>query len=105
MYDVLTTAYSLVYRGTRSPYSTKWKSRDYLEDHPGVLGNNRELSDLFREVVRYDKQYCKQDTLAKYSFNSTQIIAITGESNRDDEDDAHLRKLFLERREGGGPRA
>jgi len=70
MYDVLTTAYSLVYRGTRSPYSTKWKSKDYLEDHPGVLGNNRELSDLFREVVRYDKQYCKQDTLAKYSFYS-----------------------------------
>jgi hypothetical protein len=70
MYDALTTAYSLVYRGTRSPYSTKWKSKDYLEDHPGILGNNRELYDLFHEVVRYDKQYCKQDTPAKYSFYS-----------------------------------
>lgn len=37
-------------------------------------------------------------------FYSSAIIAIAGEKNRDDEDDAHLNKIFLERREGGGPR-
>jgi hypothetical protein len=37
-------------------------------------------------------------------FYSRAIIAIAGENNRDDEDDALLNKIFLERREGGGPR-
>jgi hypothetical protein len=80
MYDVLTAAYSLVYRGSKSPYSKRWREEDSLSS----LGYNVELKDLFIKVRNYDRQYC--------------------EDNRDDEDDVFLKMLFLERGEGGGPR-
>jgi hypothetical protein len=55
MYDVLATAYSLVYSGSKSPYSNKWKVKDYL----GAFGGNKELCRLFVEVIKYDKKFCK----------------------------------------------
>ncbi|KAE9367967.1 hypothetical protein N431DRAFT_514601 [Stipitochalara longipes BDJ] len=79
MYEALTTGYSLVYRGAKSPYSKKWK----MEGCGDALENDNELSNLFLEVVKYDRQYC--------------------EENRDDEDDLHLTTLFIDRKEGGGP--
>jgi hypothetical protein len=51
MYEALTTAYSLVYSGAKSPYSKRWSVKDYLGD----FGNDMELSQLFVEVMIYDK--------------------------------------------------
>jgi hypothetical protein len=61
MYAALATAYSLVYSGARSPYSNKWKAKNYR----GAFGNNRELSKLFVEVMKYDKNFCKHITTPK----------------------------------------
>jgi len=99
MYEALTTAYSLVYSGAKSPYSRKWEIKDYL----GAFGDKRELSELFVEVMKYDKQFCKPN-LSSQILLEQQLIVIAGQRNRDDEDDVHLKKLFLERREGGGRR-
>lgn len=55
MYEALSTAYSLVYRGAKSPFSKKWS----LHDHLGAFGNDRKLSGLFLEVVEYDREICK----------------------------------------------
>ncbi|KAN0095195.1 hypothetical protein V8E51_015906 [Hyaloscypha variabilis] len=80
MYEVLVTEYSLVYSGAKSPYSKRWKIKDCLD----ALGYNSELFGLFLEVRNGDWQYC--------------------EDNRGDEDDLHLTTLFVDRKEGGGPR-
>jgi hypothetical protein len=55
MYEALSTAYSLIYRGAKSPFSKKWS----LDDHLGAFGNDRKLSDLFLEVVKNEREFCK----------------------------------------------
>jgi hypothetical protein len=65
MYEALSTAYSLVYRGAKSPFSEKWS----LEDHLVALGNNEELGCLLHEVVEYDRRYCKQTASFKSSYS------------------------------------
>jgi hypothetical protein len=80
MYDALTTAYSLIYSGSKSPHSKTWREKDSLSS----LGCNVELKDLFIKVRDYDRRYI--------------------EDNRDDEDDSYLNTLFLERGGRGGPR-
>jgi len=80
MYDALTTAYSLIYSGSKSPHSKNWKEKDNLS----FLGDNFELKDLFIGVRDHDRRCI--------------------EENRDDEDDSYLKMLFLERGGRGGPR-
>ena len=64
MYELLSTAYSITYRGANSPYrEKKWR----LEDHAGALGHNEDLSNMFLEVVAYERQYCKYSNLNSYS--------------------------------------
>jgi hypothetical protein len=55
MYEALTTAYSMVYSKSSSPYSPEW----CLEDHRKALGNNEHLIDLLKEVMITERNFCE----------------------------------------------
>jgi hypothetical protein len=62
MYEAVTTAYSLIYSGAKSPYSSEWR----VEDHLGAFGDSKKLSQLFCEVIHYDKEFCKPNTSREF---------------------------------------
>ncbi|PVH69845.1 hypothetical protein DL98DRAFT_521961 [Cadophora sp. DSE1049] len=80
MYEALTTGYSMVYRGTTSPYSPEWR----LEEHYQAFYNDENLAMIFLKIIREERK--------KY------------EKYRDYEDFEIEKRLFWERNERKGPR-
>ncbi|KAF8855796.1 hypothetical protein BDZ45DRAFT_675964 [Acephala macrosclerotiorum] len=72
MYEAMITGHRLVYRDSISPYSPGWR----LEDHLGTFGNNKRLASTFSKLKAADEEFYKE--------------------NKEDNDDAHARKLFWE---------
>ncbi|CZR56174.1 uncharacterized protein PAC_06062 [Phialocephala subalpina] len=73
MYEAMTTGYSLVYRGSASPYSPHWR----IKDHMGTFGRNKALASTFLQLKNEEERFY--------------------EENKNDDDDSHARKLCWER--------
>jgi hypothetical protein len=97
MYDALTTGYSIVYRGSSSPLSTQWR----MEDHHDAFGKDKRLETLFEKLIIEEKDFSVLTSPFSYKRHAN---CFSDEQNRDDEDDKHFTKLFLDRRERKGPR-
>ena len=59
MYEALTAAYSLVYRGFPSPYSPDW----CIEGLFDAFGSCKHLPQLFLKVIQMDRQFCEFSAL------------------------------------------
>jgi hypothetical protein len=59
MYEALTTGYSMVYRGTTSPYSPGWR----LEEHYQAFHNDENLAMIFLKIIREERKKCKLGSL------------------------------------------